>query len=213
MEHTLPSEEVPFRARREEGSPEVNRFASDWVTLHMFATLHYLTERHQSAFAFLKNGGMNWAERVRHLTPEALAEAARVHAGGGGLQSLGTNPNVPQIVRDALNVMQIAFADVIGTDGHRHLCRHEGVAYMAWSGCPLIFTTPDLADTKQMRLMVVQGQEVRLDGSSSLDLSNVLPKYRGMMQRVALDPVGQTARFELVVRLFLSLSWVFERSA
>ena len=70
---------------------------------------------------------MKWAERVRHLEPELLAEAARVHAGVGGLQSLGTNPNVPQIVRDALNVMQMAFADVIGTDGHRRLCRHGHV--------------------------------------------------------------------------------------
>jgi hypothetical protein len=71
MEYTLPSEGVAFRVRREAGEPEVNRFASDWVALHMFATLHYLTERHQSAFAFLKNGGMRWAEKygISHQRP------------------------------------------------------------------------------------------------------------------------------------------------
>ena len=32
-------------------------------------------ERHQSAFSFLKNGGLKWAEKVRHLTPDTLAQA------------------------------------------------------------------------------------------------------------------------------------------
>lgn len=201
MEYTLPSESEPFRARREEGSPEVNRFAGDWVTLHMFATLYYLTERRPSAFAFLQNGGMKLAEGVRHLMPEALAESARAHTGARNLQSLAANPSVPQMVRHALNVMQQASADVLGMDGHRLLCRHEGVAYMATFGCPLIFTTPNLLDTKQMLLMVVEVQEVWLDASSSSHSSTVLPKYHDMMQRVALDPVGQTVCLELVMRL------------
>ena len=34
------------------------------------------------------------------------------------------------------------------------------------------------------------------------EMNNILPKYRDMMQRVALDPVGQTLCFELVMRLF-----------
>ena len=29
---------------------QVNRFAGDWITLHLFATLFWLVERHQSAF-------------------------------------------------------------------------------------------------------------------------------------------------------------------
>ena len=33
------------------------------------------------------------------------------------------NNQTPQIVRDALNTMQMAFADVLGTDGHRRLYR------------------------------------------------------------------------------------------
>ena len=56
MEYDLESDTEPHRVRQHDNEHEVNRFAADWVSLHMFATLHYLTERHQSAFAFLKMG-------------------------------------------------------------------------------------------------------------------------------------------------------------
>ena len=60
-------------------------------------------------------------------------------------------------MREALSPMQMAFSDVLGTDGQRRLCRHEGVAYMSLFGAPVIFWTPNLADTKQLLLMVVEG--------------------------------------------------------
>ena len=127
------------------------------------------------------------------------AEAVRV-SGGGGLQAVANNSNVPQFVRDALNCMQQATAQVIGTDGHRRLCRHEGQAYMTLFGAPVISATPNLADTKQPLLLVVQGHEVRLDDSLKDD--DTLPKYRDMVKRVAADPLGQTVVFELMMRLF-----------
>ena len=146
---------------------------------------------------------MKWASNVKELTPEALATAARAHAGGGGVAALAANASVPNVVRDALNIMQMAVADVVGTDGHRRLCRHEGVAYMALFGCPLIFATPNIADTKQPLFVRVEGQEIRLDDGSIPGLrSDVLPKYRDMMRRVAQNPVGQTVCFELIMRLF-----------
>ena len=115
---------------------EINRFADDWISLHLFATIDFLTERHQSAFALLRSGGLKWAEHVRQLTPETLANAARLDHGSGGLQGIAANKQVPLAVVQALNAMQLAFADVVGTDGHRRLCRHEGVAYMALLGAP-----------------------------------------------------------------------------
>ena len=60
-------------------------------------------------------------------------------------------------MREALSAMQMAFSDVLGTDGHRRLCRHEGVMYMALFGAPVVFCTPNFADTKQLLLMVVEG--------------------------------------------------------
>ena len=200
MEYDVPGDTERYRVLATDDEPEVNRFAGDWITLHLFSTLFWLTERHQSAFAFLKNGGMKWAAKVRHLTPEALSASARLAVGSGGIKSLLGNQQVPQLVREALNAMHIAFADVLGTDGHRRLCRHEGVAYMTMFGPPLIFCTPNLADSKQLLLLKVQGSAISLD-ERHLEGVN-LPRYRDMMQRLAADPVGQTRVFELMMRLF-----------
>ena len=63
MEYDVEDDEAPFRVRISESEPEINRFAGDWFTLQFFQTLFYLTERHQSAFAFLKNGGMKLRKR------------------------------------------------------------------------------------------------------------------------------------------------------
>ena len=189
-----------YTVRAGDAAWEINRFTDDWTSLHLFATIDYLAERHQSAFAFLKSGGLKWAEQIRRLTPETLANAARLDHGSGGLQSIAANKAVPLAVKQALNAMQMAFADVVGTDGHRRLCRHEGVAYMVLFGAPLIFCTPNLADTKNLLLLIVQGEEVTLD-SDNLG-PEVLPTYRQMMQRLARDPVGQTLVFELMMRLF-----------
>ena len=188
LEYDLHTDTTPFRVCENAAEPEVNRFAGDWITLHLFATLFFLTERHQSAFAFLKNGGMKWAEKVRHLTPETLANRPRLNVAGGSIQAIIANKNVSQVVREALNAMQMAFANVLGTDGHRRLCRHEGVAYMTLFGPPVAFCTPNLADTKQLLLLVVEGSEIRLD-DAELE-PGILPKYRDMMMRLARDPVG-----------------------
>ena len=59
----------------------------------------------------------------------------------------------------------------------------------------MLFVTPNLADTKQPLLLVVQGEEFSFDAS-------VTASYREMTQRVARDPVGQAIVFELMIRLF-----------
>ena len=49
------------------GSPghgfELNRFAEDVPTQHLFQTLYMLCEQKQSTYAFLKNGGMTFAKK------------------------------------------------------------------------------------------------------------------------------------------------------
>ena len=52
---------------------------------------------------------MKWASRVKDISAEMLALAARV-APQSGIQALGQNKQVPQLVRDALNA---------GGDGER----------------------------------------------------------------------------------------------
>ena len=96
--------------------------------------------------------------------------------------------------------MQMATSHVLGTDGHRRLCRHEGNAYTTLFGPPMEFCTPNLADGKQCLLLVVQNVKIDLD--PTLDTQGVVPKYRDMLLRLARDPVGQTLVFHLVMRLF-----------
>ena len=99
-----------------------------------------------------------------------------------------------------MSMMQLSTAQVVGTDGHRTLCRHEGWAYMTLFGPPLIFLTPNLADTKQILLLIVQGEEIALDSLESF--GDVLPKYRDMVRRLAEDPVSQAVVFEKMIQLF-----------
>ena len=81
MEYDMPTDKEPFSVRAAGSGPEINRFAGDWVTLHIFSSLRVLASQQQSTHAFLKNGGMAWARKERQLTPELPAEAA----GGAGL--------------------------------------------------------------------------------------------------------------------------------
>ncbi|CAE7839256.1 unnamed protein product, partial [Symbiodinium sp. CCMP2592] len=181
--------------------PAQNRFSGDWTALHMMATVSRLTDQRAAAYNFLKNGGMAFAKKLRELSAEDLASAARAAPQAGGTDQFFKEAAVPQTVKDALHAMNAASATVLGTDGHRRLCRREGVAYMEAFGPPLIFLTPNVADTQHPLLLVVQGEVVDL-GAVSGDMETVLPKYRDMLRRLAQDPVALTVQFELLMRLF-----------
>ena len=201
MEYDLPTDKDKFTVRAKDTDPEINRFAGDWITHHIFSSLRVLASQQESTHAFLKNGGIGWASKVRKLTPELLAESARVGSMGDDIKAIAQNRNTPQLVREALNMMQMATSHVLGTDGHRRLCRHEGNAYTTLFGPPLEFCTPNLADGKQCLLLVVQNEKIYLD--ASMDEEYVFPKYRDMLVRLAKDPVGQTLVFHLIMTLFI----------
>ena len=54
MEYDLPSDQKKFTARREDAGPEINRFAGDWITHHIFSSLRVLASQQESVHAFLK---------------------------------------------------------------------------------------------------------------------------------------------------------------
>ena len=56
MEYDCPGDQIPFRVRAAGSGPEVNRFAGDWVTLHIFSSLRVLASQQESSHAFLTNG-------------------------------------------------------------------------------------------------------------------------------------------------------------
>ena len=181
--------------------PVCNRFSGDWAALHMLATVCRLTDQRAASYHFLKNGGMAFAKKLEKLSAADLASAARVAPGAGGMEEFLKETAVPQTVKDALYALNSASATVVGTDGHRRLCRHEGVAYMEAFGPPLIFLTPNVADTQHPLLLVIQGEAIDL-GEVTGDMATALPKYRDMLRRLAQDPVAQTVQFELLMRLF-----------
>ena len=184
-------------------SPVLNRFTGDWVALHMMATVCRLTDQRAASYTFLKNGGMAFAKTIAGLTAEKLAQAARVSKdSGASFQQMLNNAGVPREVKDAMQAMHASSSAVLGTDGHRQLCRHEGVAYMETFGPPLIFVTPNVADTQHPLLLIVQGEAIDL-GHVGSDMEHTLPKYRDMLRRLAQDPVAQVVQFELLMRLFL----------
>ena len=121
MEYDLPTDTKQFTVTRDGKGPEINRFAGDWITLHIFSSLRVLASQQESTHAFLKNGGIAWASKIRKLTPELLAEAARAGRAGDDIKTISQNRKTPQLVRDALQMMQLATSHVIGTDGHRAL--------------------------------------------------------------------------------------------
>ena len=119
--------------------------------------------------------------------------------GQTSVQSILADKDLPSQLRSALTSLHQATASLVGSDGHRKLLQREGVAYTLNYGPALIFSTPNLADTKQPLLLEVQGERVQLDQ----DVEN---SYREMTERLAADPVGQAIVFEIMISLFFRKS-------
>ena len=58
MVYSLSSDEEEFVANGLTDGGAINRFADDWVTLHLMSTLYQLSENKRTTFAFFFNGGM-----------------------------------------------------------------------------------------------------------------------------------------------------------
>ena len=111
------------------------------------------------------------------------------------MQRLQADKDAPTSLKQGVNCLHQATAQLIGSNGHRRLLHQEGVAYTLRFGPALVFATPNLADAKQPMLLIVQGEEFAFD-------TDVVASYRDMVTRLAADPVGQTFVFELMMRLF-----------
>ena len=131
------------------------------------------------------------------LSPELIKDSLLTTAKEGSSSSVMTNAAVPQNLKTALRSLQLATQDVVGTDGHRRLLRHEGVAYSLAFGPPLVFTTPNLADGKLPMLLAARGLTVNFDVPEPDLLSD-----DGMKAALASDPVSQAIAFEVMMRLF-----------
>ena len=120
------------------------------------ATVSRLTDQRAAGFHFSEERGMGQSKKLEKLTAEDLAAAARNLPDAAGLEYSIHDDAVPQSVRDILHATHNASATAGGTNSHRELCRHEGVAYTETFGLPLIFMTPNPANTQPPLLLVVQ---------------------------------------------------------
>ena len=97
--------------------------------------------------------------------------------------------------------MQVATQDVLNTDGHRRLLRHEGQAYAARYGASAIFTTPNLPQQRHATFLLTRGEAEDAEFTLELDHPE-LGLLGDMMRKQADDPVGLAFADDLMFRLF-----------
>merc|ERR1712197_159369 len=97
--------------------------------------------------------------------------------------------NVPAVLRRALDCMRLATQDVINTDGHRRLLRHEGNAYAGRFGASAILATPNFPQQKHATFLLTRSESE--DPDFSLEVEHLdLGTLGDMLRKQADDPVG-----------------------
>ena len=94
--------------------------------------------------------------RAIKIKEAAALRPATIAAAQGDKDEPGTNSAL-QAVRSAMSMFNLITGTVVGSDGYRVQCRHAGQAYTILWGPPFVFTTPNLADTRNATLLLVQG--------------------------------------------------------
>ena len=141
-----------------------------------------------------------------------MYEALHILGKGAGLKDVFGNPAVSARVKAAMSHLMLCMEKVVGSNAHRTVLRHINNSYKLLFGPPLVFTTPNIADTKSPVMnLLYEGRVINawnlLDPNDAwLRLekhSQPMPSASEMLKRVARDPVGQATLFDLMVRLFL----------
>ena len=129
----------------------INRFRSCWYIRHLVHSFWRVTETTKSVHTFMKTpGAFSYTQTVADLTPQMLSDVmikAEQKQGSRTIQGVLADDDVPKQVKTALNSLQQSTANLLGSDGHRKLLQREGVAYTLRFGPPVVFVTPNLADT------------------------------------------------------------------
>ena len=92
------------------------------------------------------------------LSPEVFRDAMLDVAQNGDGQGSSEKKDKPAALKTALRALLLATSEVLGSDGHRRLLRHEGVSYSLCFGPPFTFLTPNLADKLMPMLLLANGQ-------------------------------------------------------
>ena len=201
-------EELEYRTQQEVENNEpcvtlpVNRFRSNYKVLHVLRTFWDLHSKIRSVYAFTSRRGNSKALRsLSKLTPQMLAVCFSTLAGHKSLGTVIQDPGVPSALQNALNQMQLATEDVIDTDAHRRLLRHEGNAYATRFGASAIFLTPNLPQQRHVTVLLTRSDPESADWKQELEVPE-LQTLGDMMKVCGDDPVGVAFADDLMFRLF-----------
>ena len=137
------------------------------------------------------------------LKPQDLYGVCTLLGKGSGVKEAMQSAEVPPAVKNALRAMTMSNSAVVGSDAHRTTLRHTSVAYRMLFGVPLVFTTPNVADTRSpLMSLLYEGAHVRSWRLLEEHAPRV-PSVEEMLRRVAADPVSQAMVFDVMLRLFL----------
>ena len=151
--------------------------------MHLVTSFWTRAETTKCVHTFLKTpGAFGYTRAVADITPEMLSDVLLKFEQAGrkpSIQSLLLDGDVPAQLRKALHAMHQSTANVMGSNGHRRLLQKEGVAYTRSWGPPLVFTTPNCADSRHGLLVKCMGEEVCVEQRprccSASTSANVVP--------------------------------------
>ena len=154
-------------------------------------------------------------EELGQLQPEEMYETLDLVGKNAGLREIFGNPKVSARVKAAMSNLMLCMSNVVGSNAHRTTLRHINTSYNFLFGPPLVFTTPNVADTRNPLMNVFyQNQFLKswplFNDANESDTWRELEKHApsmpsrsDMLRRVARDPVGQAMVFDVMVKLFL----------
>ena len=139
-------------------APEVCRFRHPQI-LFLIASVWRFAEALTAVNAWVRKPKMYKLLKVLlNLSPEVFRDAMLDVAQNGDGQGSSEKKNKPAALKTALRALLLATSEVLGSDGHRRLLRHEGVSYSLCFGPPFTFLTPNLADKLMPMLLLANGQ-------------------------------------------------------
>ena len=138
--------------------PEVCRFRHPQI-LFLIASVWRFAEALTAVNAWVRKPKMyGLLSQLLKLSPELFRDAMLDVAKNGDGQGSADQKDKPAALKTAIRALLLSTSEVLGSDGHRRLLRHEGVSYSLCFGPPFIFLTPNLADKLMPTLLLANGQ-------------------------------------------------------
>ena len=169
----------------------VNRFAMHPVNIMVIASFWRMMSGFMAVNVGLRIPGIQTQLKSLAKLPDQLALLSSKEGEADGMMGL---------VRRASHLFNLVMGKVVGSNGYRVACRHKFTAYTIFFGAPMIFCTPNIADNRNVLILLCQGMELNLDLDADPDLKL---SYEELRLRVVNDPVGQCVVVELLLRLFV----------